>query len=747
MPKTIDELAGEIMSEMEKLLLERVYIGIIKEGELLYASTALDKHIELLKLFNITEFKDMPLLGHAFPLAGTNLAIFKLGEIMVAIYIKKGYQGQLLSFKTKINKYLKEFQELAKVPMRKGPEVEAKGQILPILVETVSLTLGVSEDESSVLKLCNGNHSIKEIIDKTRIPRKKVVDIIRQFENKGWLKLDFQGEVDIIPISIKKFPETAVRLGMISKKSYDINELCDGTHTIKEIADKMIMSEKELKKILQKMEKNKIIKMTVKIPEKEEAVVESPVEMVEQPTDEAAPYPELNLKPKLAANVSFSMGFDDIEQRILTLLDGTHTIDDIFAVTQIPILDIFKIIIKYEEKGWIRIPIDDFIHIVSIKDKLKSPYQVQELEEKYRKYLEERGTALISTVQSTIYTPTVPPAEMEGVREALISRIQVELPLIPEAALNKVVEKLLKSPAQSREGILQKLFTSPASDKFRRKEEKQVPATPVSPSALTPSSVPTPTSVPSTPSTLTPTLTPPPHLPSTQPQTAPAAPPPIQQPQPSSQPVIDETPLLRPSEILKREQVRKEPPPPEKELLLSPESFETPQLESLRDKILNLGEEIPTSQSEGASSLAPTQETDSKPLPTEGEQVNEVLEFIDSLLGIPEILYLALIDYSGTIFYQTTKETELWDITKDVLKMIQNWNAQAPSIYLGGIKFATIKATPDAMIATNIKGLGHVVSIKVNENLFIFTKVSKEGDTLLISDDIAIVAKQINQMF
>ena len=38
-------------------------------------------------------------------------------------------------------------------------------------------------------------------------------------------------------------------------------------------------------------------------------------------------------------------------------------IDDIFYVTQIPHVEIFRVIIKYEEKGWIRIPIDDFVHI------------------------------------------------------------------------------------------------------------------------------------------------------------------------------------------------------------------------------------------------------------------------------------------------------------------------------------------------------------------------------------------------
>ena len=79
---------------------------------------------------------------------------------------------------------------------------------------------------------------------------------------------------------------------------------------------------------------------------------------------------------------------------------------------------------------------------------------------------------------------------------------------------------------------------------------------------------------------------------------------------------------------------------------------------------------------------------------------------------------------------------------------MQNWQSQAPSIFLGNnMKYATIKASPDMLIATNIKGSGHIVATPINETLFILTKVSKEGDAPLIADDIAIVAKQINQMF
>lgn len=709
---------------MEKLLLERVYIAIIKSGEVLYASTALDKHIEFLKLFAITEFKDLKIFDHHFPLSGTNLAIFKLtDDLLIALYKKKGYQGQLLSFKTKINKYLADIGGLARAPHQKTMETESKGQIFPVLVETVSLTIGLTEDESEVLKLCNGNHSIKEIIDKTRIPRKKVVDIIRHFEDKGWLKLSVKGEVEMIPVSIKKFPETAVRLGMISKKSYDVNELCDGNHTCKDIAEQLIMSEKELKNILEKMEKNKIIKMTIQIPEREtggaieEGLVYEESEMK---------YPELLVKPTLGANISFSLGFDEDERRVLTLLDGNHSIIDIHDATQIPYLEILLILIKYEEKGWVRIPIDDFMHIVAIKDKLKSDAQIEALTSKYQDFMQERVTVVPEQASPAI--PERPegltPEEEAIVRQSMIQKIRAELPLMPLEAQNKMVERLIKVSEHSRDAILNKLINSPTSIKFKKREE---------PIVSVPPPVPAPVPAPIYPAP------PPPVIIPEQP-VIPAEPP---------KPVIDETPLLRPSELLTEKPSLKSLSSELSEQLL-PQKPPEPLLGSTVPEIPKAPEAVMPQVEEIVQAPQPTSfsavELLSKQISAGQDQVNEVLSFIDSLLGIPEVLYLALVDFNGTIFYQTTKEEPMWDITKDIMKLVQNWQGQAPSIFLADIKYATIKAS-DMLIATNIKGMGHIIAIPINDNLFILTKVNKEGDALLISDDIAIVSKQIKEMF
>ncbi|MDD1777282.1 MAG: hypothetical protein LUQ65_03865, partial [Candidatus Helarchaeota archaeon] len=435
MPRSIDVIAGEIMAEMEKLLLERVYICLIKAktGTVLYASTALDNHLELMKLFSITEFNQMRDLDHAFPLPGTNLALFRARDILIGLYTKKGYQGQLLSFKTKMMKYIDDLNEASEASLMKPIEIESKGQIIPKLVETISLTVGLSEDESSVLKLCDGSHTLGELQIKTRIPRKNVVDIIRHFESKGWLRLDHKGEVEVLPISIKKFPETAVRLGMISKKTYDINELCNGNNSIQDICEKLYMNDKELGKILEKMEENKIIKMTVKIPEEERTT-----EKVEIAEPKAIENPELEIKPFLSANISFTMGFDDNEKRVLQLLDGAHTISDIHSVTQIPFVEIFRIIIKYEEKGWVRVPIETFKYVVAIKGKLKSELLTDELEVKYAKAMGEtsRPTLVETSVKILDETaglsgPKILAPSLDQERDYLFKRIQAALPLMP----------------------------------------------------------------------------------------------------------------------------------------------------------------------------------------------------------------------------------------------------------------------------------------------------------------------------
>ncbi|HUX99686.1 MAG TPA: hypothetical protein VMV49_09045 [Candidatus Deferrimicrobium sp.] len=732
MPKTLDEIAGNIMSEMEKLLLERVYIAILKAGSVLYASTALDNHIELLKLFNVTEFKQMTIFGHAFPLAGTNLAIFKiLDDTLLALYTKKGYQGQLLSFKTKIGNFINELKVAIELPTSKPIVTEEKGHIMPKLVKTVSLTMGLTDDESGVLKLCDGSHSIKELIDKTRIPRKNVVDIIRRYEEKEWLKLEFKGEVEISPVSIKKFPETAVRLGMISKKSYDINELCDGNNTCREIADKLNISERELKSTLEKMEKNKIVKMTVKIPEEEELPAEAEVAPVEEKT-----HPELLIKPILTANVSFTMGFDEKEKRVLELLDGAHSIFDLQTVTQIPYLDIFRIIIKFEEKGWIRIPIDEFMHLVAIKDKLKTEYQTLELEAKYEKVTEGSTVSKEEAVETALQILEETPTENETLaRETYIRTIQEELPLMPITAQNKLVDKLMMVSKKNRELMLEKLLNSESSRRFKKSGKPAItepvvtPITPI-PIKVTPPVQPqTPPYLPQMPITSPPTRTPDStYTPVT----------------PSPTPIIDESPLLRPSELLGKSQPSKPISPSSINSLIIPEIPKAPSFESLMKP--NEGQIETYIQPEQHKQPYNT-EILSKEIDTEEDKVSEVLNFIDSLLGIPEILYLALIDYNGTIFYQTTKEQNLWDITNDISKLVQNWKAQAPSVFLGDTKYATIKASTDMLIATNIKGFGHILAIPINDNLFLLLKIDKEGDALLIADDVKIVSKQINEMF
>jgi DNA-binding Lrp family transcriptional regulator len=696
LPRPIDVIAGEIMAEMEKLLLERVFCAFLKAGTVLYASTALDNHLELMKLFSITEFNQMRDLDHAFPLPGTNLALFKAKDILIGLYTKKGYQGQLLAFKTKMIKYIDDLNAASEASLMKPIEIESKGQILPKLVETISLTVGLSEDESSVLKLCDGSHTLGEIQIKTRLPRKNVVDIIRHFEAKGWLRLDHKGEIGVLPISIKKFPETAVRLGMISKKTYDINELCDGNNSVQDICEKLRMTDKEIQKILEKMEENKIIKMTVKIPEEER-----PTERVEVAELKVLENPELDIKPALSANISFSMGFDDNEKRVLQLLDGAHTISDIHTVTQIPFVEIFRIVIKYEEKGWVRVPIETFKYIVGIKVKLKSELLTSELEAKYAKVMGEQVPVPENLVETSVRIldesaglakPQILAPSLDQEKDYLLKRIQAELPLMPASIQAQVINKLLKVPKAAREDMLIKLMNSESSLKFKKKVHEEI---------RFPPPIPEPPPVVIKPAKL------------------------VEQPAVT----IEEPELIKPSELFK------ESLSPEVKPSVPPESAPIP--------------EIPpaATSSEIMEPKPPSQVALRKEIPLDEEQVSEVLNFIDSLLGIPEILYLALIDSGGNIFYQTTKESELWDISKDTNKLIQNWNSQAPSIFIGkDIKYATIKASPEILIATNIKGSGHIVAIPINETLFILTKLNKDGDAPLIADDIAIVAKQINQM-
>ena len=352
----------------------------------------------------------------------------------------------------------------------------------PKLIQNVSLTLGISDEEYLVLKNCSdGDNTIEDIVILTKLNWNDVVKILKKYEKKGWIKIDYEGdgEPEYQPISIKKFPETAVRLGMISKKKYDINILCDGERTVSEIAKEVGLSSEETLKILREMEKNKIVEIYPKIPLKEEVISEK----IEEKEGKKL------LQPVCIKNVILFTEIDENTKKILQLCDGEKTIEDIYVITHLPFSDILKTIIEYEEKGWITLKIDQYTMLVELKNKIKDISDENLIIKEYEKLFGKLKE--IKEVEEILSKGILGD---ETSRDFLKIRLKSELPKLPTPVLEIILDKIFLLPTAEERGILvNKILASESVKKFKFTSE--IPSSIVK-TTFAPTPVPTPISTP-----------------------------------------------------------------------------------------------------------------------------------------------------------------------------------------------------------------------------------------------------------
>jgi len=506
-----------------------------------------------------------------------------------------------------------------------------KTRFIPKLIQNVSLTLGISDEEYNVLKNCSsGENSISDIVAITKFNWNDVVKILKTYEKKGWIKIDYEGEKpEFQPISIKKFPETAVRLGMISKKKYDINLLCDGNLTIREIAEKLDSSYDKIVEILNDMKKNKIVEIYPKIPLEE--------------TPETRDKEEIEkkiIKPVCVKNISPYSDLDDNTKLILQSCDGEKTIEDIYANIRLPFPQIVKTIIEYEEKGWITLKLDQYMKLVELKNKIKNISDDNLIREEYEKLF---GTIIeISDEKESALEMTI--SDIDN-KEVIKVRIKSELPKLPNPVIDIIVDKiLLLKTNKERDELIKRILSSENASKF-----KFLATSP------TPTPAPDPTSYPSQ-STLV------------------AAPIP-------QEPRVDVQPQAAPTPIEDQDM----------------------RLNTILNIINELSQRI----------------------------INSIVSLIDA-------------EGTGTILYQTND----WDIKNDISKFLINWKGSAPSITIGGIKYATIKIIPnDIFIATNVQGHGHILAKYLNPLTIIMVKMPREQDPLDVEDLLPNFITRINSVF
>jgi hypothetical protein len=82
----------------------------------------------------------------------------------------------------------------------------------------------------------------------------------------------------------------------------------------------------------------------------------------------------------------------------------------------------------------------------------------------------------------------------------------------------------------------------------------------------------------------------------------------------------------------------------------------------------------------------------------------------------PSIIAAAVIKGNDTILYSTDN----WDISSDVGKVISSWNSMnAQFIIISGVKYSILQCTSERLVATSIKGEGHIIGAKDEEHKLI----------------------------
>ncbi|NHI93105.1 MAG: hypothetical protein EAX96_11430 [Candidatus Lokiarchaeota archaeon] len=170
--------------------------------------------------------------------------------------------------KTKLDR--KEVEEILERYQTKGwikiqileGRIKKDFKILP-KIGRVSLALGFNPEEVAVLELCNGKTTVKEIAQKTGLPLKQVSEVLKKHEEESWMTIKWEGEPVMYPENLKPINPSAVQLGLMSKKEFNIRELSTGENTASAIAHKLGIPLKDLIKKLTGLEKKKTIKLNI----------------------------------------------------------------------------------------------------------------------------------------------------------------------------------------------------------------------------------------------------------------------------------------------------------------------------------------------------------------------------------------------------------------------------------------------------------------------------------------------------
>ena len=106
----------------------------------------------------------------------------------------------------------------------------------------------------------------------------------------------------------------------------------------------------------------------------------------------------------------------------------------------------------------------------------------------------------------------------------------------------------------------------------------------------------------------------------------------------------------------------------------------------------------------------------------------------------PSIIAAAVIQGRDTILHSTDN----WDITSDVGKVISSWNSlNARFVMVSGVKYSVLQCTSERLVATSIRGEGHIIGSKDEEHK-ILVYLEPDGEPMGATMDTARAISELS---
>lgn len=106
----------------------------------------------------------------------------------------------------------------------------------------------------------------------------------------------------------------------------------------------------------------------------------------------------------------------------------------------------------------------------------------------------------------------------------------------------------------------------------------------------------------------------------------------------------------------------------------------------------------------------------------------------------PSIIAAAVVQGSNNILYTTDN----WDISSEVGKVISSWNSMnAQFVILSGVKYSVLQCTSERLVATSIRGEGHIIGAKDEEHKIIIY-LEPDGEPMGATMDTARAVSELS---